>query len=165
MAGGMPVSTSVSQEIAPAQFSYPPGLGLSFHAAASATPQVLDLYVVGFNTRMDLTATLSRGGSDSLIASNAILNPVPSGTGGNNDFSHGIFSILYAGAGETLTVDLTAYNQSGISSSAPQYEFPNAGVFAATVGVGAVPEPSSLVLSAIGLGGLLGYGAFRRRTK
>ena len=34
---------------------------------------------LGFNTRMEVSATLSGGGSDSLIASNAVLNLVPSG--------------------------------------------------------------------------------------
>jgi PEP-CTERM motif len=162
--GGVPVSTSVSEQIAPAQFSYPLGLGLSFQVAASAIPEELSLYVVGFNSRMEVSATLSGGGSDSLIASTAALNLVPSGAG-NNDFSYGIFSIVYSGAGETLTIDLTAANQSGISTGAPQFSFPNAGVYAATVTTASVPEPSSLVLSAIGLGGLLGYGFVRRRTR
>lgn len=162
-AGGMPVSTSVSEQISPAQFSYPLGLGLSFHVAASATPEELSIYVVGFNTRMNVSATLSGGGTDSLLASNAALNLVPSGSG-NNDFSYGIFSIIYSGAGETLTVDLTAANQSGISTGAPQYGFPNAGVYAATVNMASVPEPSGLVLSAIGFAGLLGYSLVRRRN-
>ncbi len=163
-AGGVPVSTSVSEEISPAQFSYPLGLGLSFQVAASAAPEELDVYAVGFNTRMEVSATLSGGGSDSLIASNAALNLVPAGSG-NNDFSYGIFSIVYSGAGETLTVDLTAANQSGISTSAPQYGFPNAGVYAATVGVASLPEPSGLVLSAIGLACLLGYSLVRIRSR
>ena len=120
---------------------------------------------MGFNTRMEVSATLSGGGSDSLIASNAVLNLVPSGTGGNNDFSYGIFSIVYAGAGETLTVNLTADNQSGISTNAPQYGFPNAGVYAATVNTASVPEPSTLVLSVIGLGGLVGFGFVRGRNR
>ena len=88
---------------------------------------------------MRLTATLSGGETDTLVASNAVLNPVPSGTG-DNYFSYGIFSILYSGAGETLTVNLTADNQSGIPTDAPQYVYPNAGVYAATVNVGSFPS-------------------------
>ena len=163
--GGMPVGTSVSQTIHPAQFSYPLGLGLSFQAAASASPELLNLYVAGFDARMKLTATLSGGATDSLIASNAVLTQLPVPGEGNNYGSFGIFSILYAGAGETLTINLTADNQSGIPTDAPQYDFRNAGVFAATVEVGSVPEPSSIVLSAIGFAGLVGCAMVRRLKK
>jgi hypothetical protein len=162
MSGGNPVGTSVSETIVPAQFSYPLGLGLSFQASADVTTRVLNLYVVGFNSRMELDASLSGGGGSGLLASNAALVPVDAGGAGNNFFSFGVFSIVYSGAGQTLTVDLTANNQSGISSSAPQFAFPNAGVFAATVSASAVPEPSALLLSAIGLAGLLGARVFRR---
>jgi hypothetical protein len=161
-AGGMPVGTSVSETIHPAQFSYPLGIGVSLQATASASPEVLNLYVAGFDTRMKLSATLSGGASDSLVASSAALTPVAAGNTGNNYFSYGYFSIVYAGAGETLTLNLTADNQSGIPTSASQYSFRNAGVMAATVGIASVPEPSSLVLSGIGLAGLLA-GVLRRR--
>jgi hypothetical protein len=161
MAGGNPVGTSVSQTIVPAQSSYPNGLGLSFQVAAAATPEELTLYVAGFNTRMDLSASLSGGGSDSLLASNAALVPVASGSG-NNYFSLGVFSVVYAGAGETLTIDLTAANQSGIPTDAPQYLFPNAGVYAAVVNQASVPEPATIVLSAIGFVGLFGWKLLRR---
>jgi hypothetical protein len=160
--GGMPVGTSVSETILPAQSSYPLGIGLSFQVAASASPEALDVYVAGFDTRMKLAATLSGGASDSLIASNAALIPVAAGNTGNNYFSYGFFAIEYAGAGQTLTINLTADDQSGIPSSAPQYLFRNAGVMAATVSEASVPEPSSLVLSAIGLAGLLGCTVLRR---
>jgi hypothetical protein len=163
MYGGNPVGTSVSETIIPAQSSYPLGLGLSFQVTASATPQLLDLYVVGFNARMEATATLSGGGQASLIASNAALIPVASG-GSDNYFSFGVFSIDYVGAGQTLTVTLTANNQSGIPTTAPQYGFANAGVFAATVSPGftPVPEPSSLILSLVGIAGLAGFRILRR---
>jgi hypothetical protein len=131
MAGGGPVGTVVSETITPAQYSYPLGLGASFQAEADAAPRLLDVYVQGFNTQMRLTATLSGGDSDTLLASDAAVTLVPDAN--NNYFSAGIFSILYAGDGETLTVDLTADNQDGIPTDAPQYVFPNAGVFAATV--------------------------------
>lgn len=61
MAGGNPVGTSVSETILPAQFSYPNGLGLSVQVTAAATPEELTIYVAGFNTRMDLSASLSGG--------------------------------------------------------------------------------------------------------
>ncbi|MGO9465653.1 MAG: PEP-CTERM sorting domain-containing protein [Isosphaeraceae bacterium] len=166
MAGGSPVGTSVSETILPAQFSYPLGLGASFQVTAAASPQLLTVYVAGFDARMKLTATLSDGTTASLIASNAALIPVSAGSG-DNYFSYGIFSIDYAGAGETLTISLTADDQSGIPTDAPQYVYRNAGVMAATVNVGfvPVPEPSSLILSAIGIAGLFGYRLARRRTE
>ncbi len=164
MAGGNPVGTSVSETILPAQFSYPLGFGASLQATADSGPGTLDLYVAGFNTRMELTALLSGGGSDSLIASNAALIQIP-GAGNNNYFTFGMFSIVYSGAGETLTLDLTAANQLGIPTDAPQFGFANAGVFAATVVQGAaIPEPSSMVLSMIGFGSLFGFVLMRRRN-
>ncbi len=161
MAGGNPVGTSVSETILPAQFSYPNGLGLSFQATAAATPQELTVYVAGFNTRMDLSASLSGGAMIRCLPPAATLVPVAVGNTGNNYFSLGVFSIIYSGAGETLTIDLTASNQNGIPTDAPQYVFPNAGVYAAVVSAASVPEPSSVVLSAIGLGGILGWSFVR----
>lgn len=162
MNGGGPIGTVVSETILPAQNSYPIGLGASFTAEASAAPQVLDIYVQGFNARMNLSASLSGGGSGSLLASTAALIPVAT-IGGSNDFSFGVFAIEYSGAGETLTVNLTAANQSSIPTTAPQYQFANAGVFAATLTGAAVPEPSSLVLTAIGSVPLVGIWLKRRK--
>lgn len=163
MDNGGPVGTVISETINPAQFSYPLGLGASFQAEAAATSRILNIFVQGFNTRMQLTASLSDGGSSSLIASNAVLNLMP--TLNNNYISVGVFSVEYRGAGETLTINLTAANQSGVPTNAPQYGFRNAGVFAATVVEGsAIPEPSSLVSG--GIAGLLGlvYARVRRRN-
>jgi hypothetical protein len=165
MAGGGPVISGVTETISPAQNSYPLGLGLSFQAAASATPELLNLYVFGFNARTNVTASLSGGGTDSLLASSAALNKINDGPGATNYYSFGVFSIEYSGAGETLTVDLTAANQSGIPTDATQYVFRNAGAFAATLSGASVPEPSSLVLSITGLVGVVGYGSLRRAAK
>lgn len=145
MASGTPIGTSVSETITPNQSSYPVGLGLSFQSAADVNPHAVSLYVAGFNARMKLSASLGSGGSGSLLASNAALIPVLAGTG-SNVFSFGVFSILYSGAGETLTVSLTADNQTGIPNDAPQFGFPNAGALAATVALGELP-PAPIVLS------------------
>lgn len=165
MAGGVPTGTVVSQTIGPTpQFSYPLGLGASFQAAADAAPLQMDVYVQGFNTRMLLSATLSGGANASLLASNAALVPVAGAA--NNYFSMGYFSILYSGAGETLTIDLTANNQAGVPTNAPQYVFRNAGFYAATVVPGqVVPEPSSMVLTALGFTALVGTGYGLRKAR
>jgi hypothetical protein len=163
MSGGNPVGTSVSETIIPAQFSYPLGLGLSFQLTASAAPEELTLYVAGFNTRMELSASLSGGGAGSLVASNAALIPVAAGNG-NNYFSLGVFDVVYSGAGETLTIDLTAANQDGIPTNAPQYAFSNAGVYAGIVNPASVtPEPSTWVLGVLGVIGVVATKRARGR--
>src|SRR5262249_40217741 len=73
MFGGVPVATAVSETISPAQNSYPLGLGFSFQCAAATNLQQLTIYVAAFDARMKLVASLSGGGSASLIASNATL--------------------------------------------------------------------------------------------
>lgn len=154
MAGGGPVGMSVSETIDPAQFSYPLGLGASFQAHAEAQPLTLNLFVIGFNTRMRATATMSGGGSASLLAASAALVGVREG-GAFNYYSGGIFSVTFSGAGELLTLNLTADNQAGVPTNATQYGFRNAGVSAATVvRAQVVPEPASLASMAAGLIGI-----------
>ncbi|RUL81810.1 PEP-CTERM sorting domain-containing protein [Tautonia sociabilis] len=165
MAGGGPVGTVVSQTITPAQTSYPNGLGLSFQVQADADPRQLDVYVQGFNTRMRLSAELSGGGGSSLLAATALIDQLPAYN--NNFFSAGKFSVIFSGAGETLTIRLTADNQVGIPTDAPQSLFRNAGVFAATVATAdlpAVPEPSSLLLMLAGGVPPAGLWLLRRRA-
>jgi hypothetical protein len=112
---------------------------------------------------MRLSAELSGGGGTSLLASGALIQPPPSNP---NYFSVGIFSVVFSGAGETLTINLTADNQAGIPTDAPQYLFRNAGVFAATVNTAqVVPEPSSLVLGLAGGIGLAGLGLRKRHRR
>jgi len=127
MAGGNPVDNVVTQTMTPAQFSYPIGIGQSFTAAATAESRVLDVYVQGFNSDMQLTAALSGGASQSITVSPTI-NPVGDAP---NFFSFGRFRIIYSGAGETLTVSTMTINDG--SRVGDQSSFANAGMFAATV--------------------------------
>jgi hypothetical protein len=154
-----PVGTSVSETISPNQFSYPTGLGLSFQATAGDFPRLLTVYVAAFNARMKLDASLTGGASGSLLASNALLIPVSAGNG-SNVVSYGTFAISYSGTGETLTVNLTATDQVGIPSNAPQFGFPNAGVYAATVESGQSISPSPILLTRVASlpGGALRFG-------
>jgi hypothetical protein len=134
--------------------SYPIGLGATFDALADAGTRSVDVYVQGFNADMLITASMSGGGSTSLVVSpthNPINDP-------NNDYSWGVFHVDYAGIGETLTISVLTQTP---LSGAPQDAFANAGFFAATVN--AVPEPSTWVLSMFGLASFA-FVARRRRS-
>jgi hypothetical protein len=127
MAGGGPVDNVVTQAMTPAQFSYPIGIGQSFTAAAAAELRVLDVYVQGFGSDMQLTAALSGGVAQSIVVSPTV-NPVGDVA---NFFSFGRFRVTYSGVGETLTVStLTVNDGSRVGAQSP---FANAGMFAATV--------------------------------
>ena len=73
------------------------------------------------------------------------------------------YSRLYSGAGETLTVDLTAANQSGIPDRCSPVRVSQRRRLCGDGEHGVGSRASGLVLSAIGLAGLLGYGLVRRR--
>jgi hypothetical protein len=136
-----PVDTVVTETILPEVNEYPIGLGATFDALASALPRVMNVYVQGFNADMLITASMSGGGSDSVVVTpteNPPLDP-------NNDFAIGFYQIVYSGAGETLTVSVETQNP---LSGGAQEAFANAGFFAATVIQ--VPEPAGITLFAVG---------------
>jgi hypothetical protein len=119
--------TVVTETLLPPQNDYPLGLGASMTAAASAEARVLDVYVQGFNADMQITATMSGGGSDSTVVSPT---KHPAGDLPNN-YSSGRYSVTFAGAGEVLTVTVRT-----VSPVRPgDRGFPNAGFFAATLRV------------------------------
>lgn len=127
MAGGGPVDNVVTQTMTPAQFDYPIGIGQSFTVAAAAELRVIDVYVQGFDSDMQLTAALSGGESQSITVSPAV-NPVGDVA---NFYSFGRFRVMYSGVGETLTVSTSTVNDG--SRVGAQSPFANAGMFAATV--------------------------------
>ena len=98
--------TIVTETLLPPQFSYPMGLGASMTALASAGTRVLDVYVQGFNADMQITATMSGGGSDSEVVT-PTKNPPGDPT---NNYSAGRYRVTFSGAGEVLTVTVRTVN-------------------------------------------------------
>ena len=151
--GTGPVDTVVTETVDPPANEYPIGSGASFQALASAQTLAMDVYVQGFNADLLITVSMSGGGSDSIVITPSV-NPVTDPT---NDYSLGVYHILYSGAGEVLTVSVVTQDP---RTDGTEEEFANAGFFAATVV--AVPEPSSVVLALLGLA-TLGLASYRRR--
>jgi hypothetical protein len=155
------VNSVVSETIIPAVNQYPLGLGAEFTASAAADTRILDVYVQGFNSDMLITASLSGGATASTVVSPTV-HPA---NDPNNFYAFGVYQIEYSGAGETLTVSVQTQPSSQSPppwAGAPQADFPNAGIFAATVSEApvATPEPASGGMLALGL---LGIGLVRRR--
>ncbi len=130
--------TIVTETLLPAQFSYPIGLGASMTAPATAGTRVLDVYVQGFNADMQITATMSGGGSDTEVVS-PTKNPPGDPT---NNFSAGRYRVTFSGAGEVLTVTVRTVNPAHPGGVA----FPNAGFFAAALR--SADHPLALALNA-----------------
>lgn len=144
-----PVDTVVTETISPAVNSYPIGLGASFQALAAAQTRGLDVYVQGFNADTLIIASLSGGGMASTVVTPSHNPPSDS----DNDYAIGRYHIAYSGAGETLTISVTTQNP---RTDGEQNDFANAGFFAATVTeAAAVPEPSTLILTGLGLSALV----------
>lgn len=152
--GTGPVDTVVTETILPPvspEVGYPIGIGATFNALASAQPRLMDVYVQGFNADMLITATMSGGGSDSVVVSSPFVNP---DSDSDNDYLIGRYRILYSGAGETLTVSIITQDP---RTDGDEAAFANAGFFAATVM--AVPEPSAFSTA---LGGAMLAAIYRR---
>ncbi len=141
--------TVITETITPGQPDYPLGLGVYMTAAADASTRVLDVWVQGFNANMLLLASMTGGQSSQL-------NIAPSKVLGGNNYSSGVYHVVYSGAGETLTVSVVTLPpaQPGVVG------FPNAGIFAAAI----VPEPSSIALASFA-GLAMAVAAFRRRRR
>lgn len=153
-ASGTSVDTVVSQTMTPAQNSYPIGIGQSFNVQASSDLRILDVFVQGFDSDMQLMASLSGGDNASIIVPIDDPSTIPIG---NEFFSVGRFRVIYSGLGETLTVSTSTVNDASRMGDFSQ--FANAGMFAAVV---STPEPSSLSL--LTLGGAL-FVFVQRRTR
>jgi hypothetical protein len=139
--GTGPVDTVVAETIVPAVNSYPTGLGATFSASASSQLREMNVYVQGFDSNMVLTATLT----DGTTTSTTVIPTVNPPSDPTNYYAIGDYQIFYSGAGETLTVSAVADGNPIGSQSA----FPNAGIFAATVG--AVPEPATILFAAFAM--------------
>ncbi|WP_367874681.1 PEP-CTERM sorting domain-containing protein [Luteolibacter sp. Populi] len=128
------------------------GAALSFTATVLAESQTIRVYLVGYDSRADISAALGEGGSFSL--ENAVLPYTDDGDGSGGNHTSGLLTLNLSGAtvGDTLTFTV-ANDYVGVNDSS----FGFVGIQAVTV---TVPEPSSLV---VGLGGLVLLGLRRRR--
>ncbi len=151
-----PVDTVVTETVVPAVDSYPIGLGASFQATAFAQLQSMDVYVQGFDSSMVITATMSDGTTMSTTVA-PTQNPPTDPT---NNYAIGDFHILYAGAGQVLTVSVASADPVTGGSNAA---FPNAGFFAATVSI--VPEPSTFSLAGLAAAALALFARTRRHNR
>jgi hypothetical protein len=150
----------VTETILPAQFDYPLGLGAAMQVPAAAATRVLDVYVQGFNADMLITAALSGGASSSVVVAPS-KNPPADPT---NNFSAGRYRVMFAGAGQTLTVSVRT-----VSPVRPgSVRFPNAGFFAATLtedaGPGSLPAPTNFAAQTNGLQVTFTWGGSARAS-
>ncbi|MGC9258517.1 MAG: PEP-CTERM sorting domain-containing protein, partial [Phycisphaerae bacterium] len=116
-----------------------------------APSETLNLYLISFDSKSNISATLPDGGS--FTADSVVLpySPASDTDGTGTGHGYGILSLNITGGtvGETLTFTDTN-NITGMSSSSDSYS--NVGIQAANV---VVPEPATLGLVAIGGLGLL----------
>jgi hypothetical protein len=152
-----PVDTVMGETLDPFSSPYPIGLGASIEAKAATDLRRIDVYVQGFNADMVITATMSGGGPNS--QQQILVSPSQNPPGDpNNDYALGVYSALFSGSDEILTI--TVNTQNPVTDGA-QADFANAGFFAATV---QIPEPSTFLLAALGLLPC-GFMARRKRSR
>lgn len=149
--GGAPTTGAIST-----QFVFPnqaDGASLSFTASILAPEQTISIYLVGYNSRADISVTI---GSETFSLADAILPYTNDGDGSGSGHTAGLLTLNIGDAvvGDTLT--FTVSNEyDGVTDSS--YGF--IGIQAATVTI--VPEPSSMILGGLGLCGLV----LRRRVR
>ncbi len=121
----------------------------SFTTKMIASSETLNVFLISFDSKSNISATLSSGGS--YTANGVVLpySPPSDATGDGSGHGYGILSLHITGAtiGDTLTFTDTN-NLTGVSSSS----YANVGIQAADV---VVPEPATLGLMAVGGLGLL----------
>ena len=136
------------------------GNSLSFNTTLLASSETLNVYLLSYNSRTDITATLTSSSGGSTIGSFTTDAVLPSPTNddpNNNGTGHGYgiltLNISGAAAGDVLNVS-DATDITGVASPAGNA---NVGFQAADV---VVPEPASMGL--LGIGGL-GLLLFKRQ--
>jgi len=149
--GGSPTTGATSTQFVSASQS--DGASLTFTATVLAPEQTISIYLVGYNSRADISVTL---GGETFLLGDAILPYTNDGDGTGAGHTAGILTLNIGDAvvGDTLT--FTVSNEyDGVTDSS----FGFIGIQAATVTI--VPEPSSMILGGLGLCGL----ALRRRVR
>lgn len=120
------------------------GAALTFSATILAPDETIQVYLTGYNSRADISASLRLGGSFSLMGAVLPYTDDQDGDGTGEGHTYGLLTLNVAGAsiGDVLTI--TVANQyAAVSNPA----FGSIGVQAATV---AVPEAASSLLGALG---------------
>jgi hypothetical protein len=140
--GGSPSGTAVMAS----NFVYAdesPAGSLSLSITVPYPDQVIQIYMVGYNSGFDFSASLASGG-DAMIEDQLLPSSPDGETAGNLHF-YGILNLTVTGAsvGDQLTVTFT--NNYGMVADS---SFGNIGVQAATIT--AIPESSSWAIPALG---------------
>lgn len=145
--GGSPTPshTTGTEFVLPVQAD---GSSLSFTSTVLGVSQTIQVYLVGYDSRADISVSLASGGSFSL--ENALLPYSDDGDGTGNAHTSGLLTLNVSGAtlGDVLTFSVSN-EYDGVSDAS----FGFIGIQAATVTV--VPEPSGVMLGALGVCGLL----------
>jgi hypothetical protein len=132
---------------------------LSFDTTLFSPDETIQIYLAGFDSRGDFTASLSSGATFSLT--DQVLPYSDDGDGTGQNHTYGLLTLTISGAAVDDVLTFTsANNYDNVSNSS----FGSIGIQAATAtAITIVPEPSSVTL--IAMGTLVGFLGFRKKLK
>jgi hypothetical protein len=131
---------------------------LSFTTTLFASDETIQIYLAGYDSRGDFTASLSSGATFSLTDQILPYSDDGDGTGQNHTYGLLTLTVSDAAVDDVLTFT-SANNYDNVSNSS----FGSIGIQAATATITVVPEPGSVTL--IALGALVIFLGFRKNLK
>jgi hypothetical protein len=130
---------------------------LSFYTTLFSPDETIQIYLAGYDSRGDFTASLSSGATFSLT--DQVLPYSDDGDGTGQDHTYGLLTLTVTGAAVNDVLTFTSSNNyANVSDTA----FGSIGIQAATA-ITIVPEPRSMTL--IAMGALAGFFCFRKKPK